>query len=114
MKTSIDLLTPALDLISRHSPRLDEVETLQILPPLVPARDVRAFLIESLRAPIFDRKVVRDINKARDEQVARRLMYLQSKRVKVTDSRMYVDPFVLELPEHRLTMNSDVLNATNA
>ncbi|KIP04390.1 hypothetical protein PHLGIDRAFT_109638, partial [Phlebiopsis gigantea 11061_1 CR5-6] len=88
VKTSIDLLTPALDLISRHSPRLDEVETLQILPPLVPARDVRAFLIEALRAPIFDRKVVRDINKARDEQVARRLMYLQNKRVKVTDSRI--------------------------
>lgn len=90
VKTSIDLLTPALQLISRHSPRLDEIETLRILPPLVPAQDVRTFLIEALRAPIFDRKVIREINKARDEQVARRLMYLQGKRVKVTDSRMYV------------------------
>ena len=88
VKTNIDLLTPALDLIARHSPRLDEVETLQILPPLVPAQDVRLFLVEALRAPIFDTKVVREVNKARDEQVARRLMYLQSKRVKVTDSRM--------------------------
>lgn len=88
VKTSIDLLTPALDLISRHSPRLDEVETLQILPPLVPAQDVRRFLIEALRAPIFDKRVTREVHKARDEQVARRLMYLQGKRVKVTDSRM--------------------------
>ena len=90
VKTTADLLTPALDLISRHSPRLEEIETLQILPPLVPAQDVKTFLVEALRAPIFDRKVIREINKARDEQVTRRLMYLQSKRVKVTDSRMFV------------------------
>lgn len=87
-KTSVDLLTPALDLITRHSPRLDEVETLNLLPPLVPAQDVRAFLIEALRQPIFDRRVIKDISKARDDHVARQLMWLQSKRVKVTDSRM--------------------------
>lgn len=87
-KTTIDLLTPALDLISRHSPRLDEVETLHLLPPLVTAKDVRAFLVEALRAPIFDTKVAKEISKTRDEQVARKLMYLQAKRVKVTDSRM--------------------------
>ena len=52
------------------------------------AKDVSAFLIEALRAPIFHTKVTREIGKARDEQVARRLMYLQAKRVKVTDSRM--------------------------
>lgn len=88
VKTTTDLLTPALDLIARHSPRLDEVETLQILPPLVPAQDVQRFLVEALRAPIFDTKVVREVSKAREEQVARRLMYLQTKRVKVTDSRI--------------------------
>ena len=93
---------------------MDEVETLQILPPLVPAQDVRAFLVEALRAPIFDRKVVRDVNKARDEQVARRLMYLQSKRVKVTDSRMYVVSFRITSAERLLIMGSDVPNATNA
>ncbi|KAI0690617.1 hypothetical protein BC835DRAFT_1363553 [Cytidiella melzeri] len=87
-KTSIDLLTPALELISRHSPRLDEIETLQILPPLVTAKDVQAFLVEALRAPIFHTRVTREISKTRDEQAARRLMYLQAKRVKVTDSRI--------------------------
>ena len=61
---------------------------LQLLPPLVTAQDVRAFLLESLRAPVFDTRVVRSIHKAREEQVARRLMVLQSKRVRITESRM--------------------------
>lgn len=90
MSPSVDLLTPALELISRHSPRLDEVETLQILPPLVTAKDVRAFLVEALRTPIFHTRVSREVAKTRTEQVGRKLMYLEAKRVKVTDSRMCV------------------------
>lgn len=91
VKTSFDLLHPALDLISRHSPRLDAVETLHLLPPLVTAEDVRTFFLEALRAPIFDTHIIREIRKSRNEQLARRLMTLQAKRVKVTDSRMYVN-----------------------
>lgn len=87
-KAAPNLLQPALDLISRHSPRLDSVETLQLLPPLVTARDVRPFLQEALRAPIFDSHVIRNIHKARNEQVARKLMLLESRRVRVTDSRI--------------------------
>ena len=49
---------------------------------------MQAFLVEALRATVFDRKVISSVAKARDEQVARRLMILQAKRVKVTDSRM--------------------------
>ncbi|KAI0635691.1 hypothetical protein C8Q77DRAFT_1277165 [Trametes polyzona] len=86
--SAADLLPPALELISRHSPRLDPVATLQLLPPLVTAQDVRAFLLESLRAPVFDTRVVRNVTKAREDQVARRLMVLQSKRVRITDSRI--------------------------
>ncbi|KAI9061003.1 hypothetical protein FKP32DRAFT_1594678 [Trametes sanguinea] len=86
--SAAELLPPALELISRHSPRLDPVATLQLLPPLVTAQDVRAFLLESLRAPVFDTRVVRNIYKAREEQIARRLMVLQSKRVRITDSRI--------------------------
>ncbi|KAG6810469.1 hypothetical protein H0H92_011733 [Tricholoma furcatifolium] len=51
VKVNEDLLPPALDLISRHNSRLDIVETLQLLPPLVTAQDVRAFLVEALRVP---------------------------------------------------------------
>ncbi|KAF9472733.1 hypothetical protein BDN70DRAFT_886627 [Pholiota conissans] len=88
VQITTDFLQPALDLISRHSPRLDSIETLQLLPPLVTTQDVRAFLIEGLRVPIFDTQVVRQISKARNDQLARRLMNLQSRRVKVTDSRI--------------------------
>ncbi|KAG6916169.1 hypothetical protein DXG01_008142 [Tephrocybe rancida] len=83
-----DLLAPALDLIGRHNSRLDIVETLQLLPPLVTAQDVRAFLVEALRTPIFDTNVIRHISKARNDQLSRKLMLLQTKRVKVTDSRI--------------------------
>ncbi|KAJ3537551.1 hypothetical protein NM688_g6671 [Phlebia brevispora] len=88
VKADVDLLAPALELVSRHSHQLDEVETLNILPPMVSAQDVRKFLISALRAPRFDSRVVKEVSKARDEQVARKLMYLQAKRVKVTDSRI--------------------------
>jgi hypothetical protein len=89
-QVSVDLLEPALSLISRHGPRLDAVETLQLLPPLVTTEDIKAFLVDALRVPLFDTTVVRSISKSRDDQLARRLMSLQSRVVKVTDSRMYV------------------------
>jgi hypothetical protein len=89
-KTSSNLLSPALDLISRHSRRLDSVEVLQLLPPLVTSQDVRTFLLEALRAPIFDTRLIREINKARNDHLSHELMVLQSKKVKVTDSWMYV------------------------
>ena len=89
-KTTDNLLPPALDLIRRHGPRLDAEETLQLLPPLVSTQDIGGFLLQSLRSPVFDTKVIRDISKARNEQIANKLMYLESNRVKVTDMRMYV------------------------
>ena len=92
------LLHPALQLISRHSRRLDATETLKLLPPLVQARDVKEFLVESLRAPIFDTRVIREIAKTRRDDVAARLMVLEERRVKVVDSRMCVfgsHPFIV-------------------
>lgn len=89
-----NLLSPALSLIARHSARLDPIETLQLLPPLVNAHDVRPFLLQSLRAPVFDDRVVREVCLARKEDAERQLMKLESRRVKVTDSRMYVTVLV--------------------
>jgi Vam6/Vps39-like protein vacuolar protein sorting-associated protein 39 len=90
VKTTDDLLRPALELIARHGPRLDPEETLRLLPPLVSARDVRVFLLGALREPRFDARVVREIAVSRKDQVARKLMYLEANRVKITDSRMYI------------------------
>ena len=75
--SSVDLLKPALELISRHSPRLDSVETLQLLPPLVTAHDVKEFLIDALRVPVFDTRVISQISKARNDHLARKLVGLQ-------------------------------------
>ena len=57
------------------------------------ARDVKEFLIESLRVPRFDTRVVREIGKARRDDVATQLMVLEERRVKVVDSRMWVANF---------------------
>jgi Vam6/Vps39-like protein vacuolar protein sorting-associated protein 39 len=94
-KTTTDLLQPALDLISRHGPRLDAAETLQLIPPLVTTQAIRRFLLDTLHTPVFDTCVIRDISNARNDQLARKLVALQSKRVRVTDSRMYEPRFVV-------------------
>lgn len=106
------LLKPALDLISRQSPRLDTVETLRLLPPLVTAQDVKAFLIDAVRDPVFDTKVVREIGKARTHQVGRKLMSLENHRVKITDNRMLV--LCYEMADvYSNTFPADVPSATN-
>ncbi|VDB94289.1 unnamed protein product [Peniophora sp. CBMAI 1063] len=88
VKTNEDLLPPALSLIARHGRRLDPEAALDLLPPLVRAQDVQAFLLSALRAPVFDTRTTRNAAKARNEQVARKLMYLESNRVKVTNTRI--------------------------
>jgi Vam6/Vps39-like protein vacuolar protein sorting-associated protein 39 len=55
---------------------------------MVAAQDLNVFLCEALREPLFDTRVVREIGKSRLEQVSSKLIGLQTKRVKVTDSRM--------------------------
>jgi Vam6/Vps39-like protein vacuolar protein sorting-associated protein 39 len=90
VKTTDDLLRPALELIARHGPRLDPEETLQLLPPLVSAHDLRVFLLGALRVPRFDARVVREVALSRKDQVARKLMYSEANRVRITDSRMYI------------------------
>jgi len=56
----------------------------------VQARDVKEFLIESLRVPRFGTRVIREIAKARRDGVATRLMVLEERTVKIVDSRMCV------------------------
>ncbi|KIY43844.1 hypothetical protein FISHEDRAFT_67630 [Fistulina hepatica ATCC 64428] len=82
------LLGPALDLVSRHGPRLDPIQTLELLPPLVTAKDVRTFLAASLRSPVMDSRIIRHISKARNEEISHKLVYAQTKRVKITDTRI--------------------------
>lgn len=55
--------------------------------------------------PTFDTHVVREINKARNDQVARKLMFLETKRVKVTDSRMSVGFVVVDILGSNFTLS---------
>lgn len=64
------------------------MKTLELLPPLVTAHDLKEFLVDAIRAPVFDTRVVRNVSKARNDQIARKLVALQARRVKVTDTRM--------------------------
>ena len=79
-----------LSLIARQSARLDPIETLHLLPPLVNAHGVKQLLLQSLRAPVFDSCVVREVSLARKEDVERQLVKLESSRVNVKGSWVYV------------------------
>ena len=81
-------LDPAKDLISRHGARLDPVEVLELLPPLVSAKDVRGFLLEALDGPTIHSRVTRELWKARRNEVDAHLLSLRERRVKIADTRM--------------------------
>jgi tetratricopeptide (TPR) repeat protein len=86
--SSANLLQPALDLIVRQGPHLDSIETLQLLPPLVTAESVRGFLVQALRTPRIETRVMAKVWKARVDSVNERTMGLHQRRVRVTDSRI--------------------------
>ena len=94
--SSSALLKPALEFLSRQGPRLDAQQTIKLLPPLVPAGALKEFLVEAVRQPTFDTSVVREVARARSEEVARRLVGLQERRVKVDETRMCVFLFLPE------------------
>ncbi|CAE6468651.1 unnamed protein product [Rhizoctonia solani] len=82
------LLRPALDLISRQSPRIDPIATLELLPPLVTTSDLRTFSHTALRTPRVDTRIERELWLARSQQTDRRVAALHARRVRVTDSRI--------------------------
>ena len=84
-----NFLDAALGLISRQRIHLDDLDALQLLPPLVPIQDAKAFVYDTLRQPFFDMMVLREVVKAHGDNVKGQLMKLENQRVIVTDDRMY-------------------------
>lgn len=83
-------LQPALRLITRHGARIDAVAALELLPPLVHLRNVRAFAQKTLQQGVARRneaRVVRDVLAARTLQLDERVARLHSRRVKITETR---------------------------
>lgn len=85
------LLEPALLLIAKYSTRLDAEQVISLLPPLVTMKDVQDFFVKSLRegyAMRNERRVVKELRGARKEELERKVMTSQEKRVRVTGQRM--------------------------
>ena len=76
---SAPLFAPALALLSTQGTRMDTDAALDLLPPLVTVRDVRVFLGKSIRRSVWT---------ARMDGVARTLVDLEGRRVKITDGRL--------------------------
>ena len=91
------LLIPALELIARHSARLDSNAVIALLPPLIPISSIQAFLLDALdpsRTGTGEgnkmNRVIKEVWKARKLEVDARYVSLRSRRVRVTDTRMCV------------------------
>lgn len=93
--SSQSLLVPALELIARHSARLNSTAVLALLPPLVPTSSVQAFLLDALDPSRSMKgeggkmgRVIKEVWKARKLEVDARYVALRSRKVRITDTRM--------------------------
>lgn len=85
------LIPPALSLIATHSTKLEPLEVISLLPPLLTMQDVHSFFLRTLRegkAKRNDGRVLREIEKTRGEELDWRLLRLQERRVRIGDTRM--------------------------
>jgi hypothetical protein len=85
------LVQPALALIGRHSTKLDPVEVIPLLPPLLTMADVGAFFKRTLIKAASERSqacVVAQVAKSRKETLDWKLLRLQDRRVRVAETRL--------------------------
>lgn len=85
------LVNPALALVARHGTRMDARAVLDLLPPLVPVKELHDFFQRTLgdeRARRNEHRITRGLLAARRAEVERLVVGLEVKRVRVTDHRM--------------------------
>ncbi|KAH8929300.1 hypothetical protein BT69DRAFT_1236094 [Atractiella rhizophila] len=85
------LLAPALDAISRQGMYMDSAQILEMLPPLVPLKDVHIFLQKAIRKARETKaltQVQRSIYRTRTDQLDEELVTLEERRVTITDYRV--------------------------
>lgn len=84
-------LSPALRLLQRHGNRMPLNDVMALLPPLLSIRELERFLLDSAKKHIEDKnraRIVRDISRARLDQLQRAKMILEEQHITVTDSRV--------------------------
>lgn len=87
------LFGPALALISAHASSIDAIEVFDLLPPLVALSDIKVFLEKTLRRSgerVREAKILKAIGRSTVETEERSVVDLEERRVKITDSRVYV------------------------
>lgn len=85
------LFDPALALLSKHGRDIDLAAVLDLLPPLVTAHDVNAFLAKALRRITEVRRgisVERNVYRAATDSFDMQLVDLNERRVKITPERL--------------------------
>ncbi|CAK9785513.1 hypothetical protein CC85DRAFT_286680 [Cutaneotrichosporon oleaginosum] len=85
------LVAPALALVARHGTRMDARAVLDLLPPLVPVKELQDFFRRTLgdeRARRNEHRITRGLLAARKAQAERLVVGLEVKRVRVTDQRI--------------------------
>lgn len=81
----------ALSLIASHAQSFDTIDVLDLLPPLVSLAEIRTFLEKSVRLSrqrAREQTMIRNVSKALLEAQDNDLVALESRRVKITDSRV--------------------------
>ncbi|KAK4050609.1 Vacuolar morphogenesis protein 6 [Microbotryomycetes sp. JL201] len=86
-------LEPALSLLSGHASSIDPTHVFGLLPPLVGVKDLSTYLERTLRhskQTSRDAQIMRAIEQSRLEQSQFDLVRLESRRVKITETRVSV------------------------
>lgn len=104
------LFAPALSLLSNHAARIDPLEAFELLPPLVSLGDMQTYLIKTLRRSTERRReavMVKNVGRSWVDQNERDLVDLEERRVKISESRVYV-PVVCFCPRDLYTISDSV------
>lgn len=87
------LFGPALSLLSTHAARIDPLEAFDLLPPLVSLSDMQVYLKKTLRRSTERRRevvMVKNVARSWVDQAEGELVDLEERRVKISESRVYV------------------------
>lgn len=93
------LFGPALALISAHASSIDAIEVFDLLPPLVALSDIKVFLEKTLRKSgerAREAEIVKGIGRSWVESKEREIVGLEERRVKITESRLWVSRVTLK------------------
>lgn len=82
------LLGPALDILAKHSPRLDALKALSLIPSEIPIENLESFFTKHIRketSTLNDGRIVNELRKVELLRVEDRAMRLRHKKAVVQE-----------------------------